>query len=403
MPLIKSLVTTLICAALAAGCSRKDPAVVVASRANAEAPETDPQIMELRPLAQLAPDRPTHLAADSVANVYWVQETADGQDTLFVAGSDDIPQPTQLTTSAIIAAFGPSVSAGAASQTPTTTPTLAAGNIQSITTDPDDHLVFFFNGGTGRTDCVGLGQFDPRRQSIQIFAGTRALAAQAGMGASIALAQGQIIKPATSSATVSARYWLWLHHSDVAIVLRFDLHSQEPGQPIDLFRSFDQLVGAGAPARLTDDQLAFAAGEDDSLSMIDWRTAWLFHISDIGAVTPWMSVLGIPRDLSELTQRPGGIELAFAPAGEPAAGTEADGQSLKKTSFLELRYPALIAITNDTVIPVVKEEDMRGPPEIDIAKLRLQQFLPTGRPHEWIGYDAQSGMLLRIQLTPKTG
>jgi hypothetical protein len=388
---MKSLLTSLLCCALAAGCSRKDPAVIVAPQATAQPPETDPQIMDLHPLAQLSPGRPTHLAADSLGNIYWVQESTGGEDTLFVAGSDDIPQPTNLTSSAILAAFGPSTSAGAP----------GSGNIQSIATDADDHVLFFFNGGIGRANCVGLGQFDPRQQSIQILADTRALATQAGMGTSIALAQGQIIKPITPAAQPSPRYWLWLHHSDVAIVLRFDPHPAEPGAPIELVRSFDQLVGTGAPAHLTDDQLAFATGDDDSLSMIDWRTAWLFHVNDIGAVTPWMSVLGIPRELSELTQRPGGFAIAFAPAGQPAAGSEGDGQSVKTARFLQLRYPALIAIAGDTVIPVVKAEDMHGPPEIDIAKLRLQQFLPAGLPHEWIAYDAESGLLLRIRLTPR--
>jgi hypothetical protein len=397
MFLIKSLVPCLFCCVLAAGCGRRGPTAAVASQPT-ESSETAPQSMELRPLAQLEPDRPTHLAADSFGNVYWVQESTDGEDTLFVAGSDDIPQTTRLTTSAIIAAFGPPASA---SMKPTTPPAPASGNIQSIETDSDDHLLFFFSGGVDRSNCVGLGEFDPRQDSIQILAGTRALATQTGMGASIAVAAGQIIKPLAQPAATWPRYWLWLHHSDAAIFLRFDPASAVPGQPMQLQRSFDQLAGEGAPPHLTDDQLAFAAGDDDSLAMFDWRTAWLFHVDENGGVTPWTSVLGIPRDLSALTARPGGIELAFAPAGEPAAGTDGDGQSVRNARFLKLRYPTLIAIAGDTVTPVVIEDDMHGPPDLDIGKLRLQQLVPAGQPQQWIGYDAQSGMLLRIWLTPK--
>ena len=399
---IKTLLTCLLCCTLACGCRRKEQAVIVVRQTTAQAPETDPQIVEFRPLARLVANRATHLAADSLGNVYWTQETPSGQDTLFVAGQDDIPQPIQLTTSAIIAALGPPNSPESGVSLSATAPNIASGNIQSIALDSDDNILFFFNGGIGRSTCICLGTFNPRDQSIHILAGTPLLAAQDQMGTSIGLAQGQIILPTTPRANAPMRYWLWLHHSDAAVFLRFDPRAVEPGQPVELSPAFDHLSGDGAPANLTDDRLAFSAGEAESLWMIDWRTAWLWRVDENGVATKWMTLLGLPRELSALTARDHGIAIAFAPAGEPAAGSEDDQESLKYAHFLNVHYPALIAIAQDSVSPIAAKEDMHGPPEVNIAKLRLQQFLPTSKSREWIGYDAASGMLMRIRLTPKS-
>jgi hypothetical protein len=38
---------------------------------------------------------------------------------------------------------------------------------------------------------------------------------------------------------------------------------------------------------------------------------------------------------------------------------------------------------------------------LDIGKMRLQQLLPTSEAHEWIGYDAESGMVVRVRMSPR--
>src|SRR5262245_51794444 len=74
--------------------------------------------LELKPLTPLLPDRPTHLAADLLGNVYWAQETDRRDDTLFVIGEGGIPEATQLSAGNIGAALG--------------APSGVRGNIQAI-------------------------------------------------------------------------------------------------------------------------------------------------------------------------------------------------------------------------------------------------------------------------------
>jgi hypothetical protein len=54
------------------------------------------------------------------------------------------------------------------------------------------------------------------------------------------------------------------------------------------------------------------------------------------------------------------------------------------------------------VIPVAAMDDIHGPAELDVAKLDFRIFLPTSTKHLWVGYDAASGVLMRVQLTPKS-
>jgi hypothetical protein len=386
---------------LIGGCRRRDQSLALVHTVTPDAPETDPQNVEVRPLSQLLPDQPTHLAADSFGNIYWVQETSSGQDILFVAGSDDIPQPTALTSDAIIAAFGPAPapisrpgSAGAA-------PGAGSGNIQSIVIDADDNVLFFFSGGIGRSMRVCLGRFNPHDQSIHILAGTQSLAMTTHMGSSIGIAQGQLIKPLTQDQNQSMRYWLWLHHSDAAVFLRFNPRSAGPGQPIEFSRAFDRLSGDGAPESLSADLLEFSAGADNSLLMIDWHEARLWRVDENGLATKWMTLLGLPRYLSNLTARPGGIAIAFAPTGEKAFGTEEEGQVMLGTHTPQVKYPALLGFDGDQVVPIASLDDMQGPPLLDVAKLQLREMIPTNVKRQWAGYDAASGLLVRLQLSAK--
>jgi hypothetical protein len=395
MRAIRQILSCLLFCTLAYGCGRKEQALAPAPPRPQQAAQTDPQTAEFFPLAQLSPDRPTHLATDSLGDVYWIQESPSGQDTLFVAGQNDIPQPTALTTSAILAAC-----ALRASTAPAISPGINGGNIQSIAIDSDDHVLFFFSGGMGRSTCVCLGQFNPRDQSIHILDGTESLAGQSGMGGSIALAQGQILTSVATRAARPSRRWLWLHHSDAALLMRFD-PAMEGNNPIEFSRSFSKFSADGAEQDLKDDQLAFSADDGNSLLMMNWRTACLCRLDEYMVATKWVSVLGLPRNLSALTARPGNIAIAFAPVGEPAAGTDGDGQSVKDAHLLKVQYPALIAFTDNGCVSIAARDDLHGPPELDIGKMRLQQFLPTSNPHEWIGYDAESGMVVRVRLSPQ--
>jgi hypothetical protein len=394
------LMRLALCCALAAGCDRKPQLAVVRQPAQPDAPVTVPQTMDIRPLSQLIPDRPTHLAADDLGNVYWVQETPEGEDILFVAGQDESPHPTGLTAGAIVAVFGPPPAPTSRPGASTAAPATASGNIESIAVDSDNRVLFFFSGGIGRSTRICLGRFNPLDQSIQILAGTQALAEAGRMGASIQVAQGQIIKPFAQPSDRPMRYWLWLHHSDTAVFLQFDPRAAEPGQPIELTRAFEQLSGKELPPSLASDSLQFSAGSDAPLWMVDWHAARLWRLDETGAATPWTTLMGLPRELSDLMPQPGGIAIAFAPVGDPAVGTEGDGQLVTDAHILPVQCPILLAIQQDRIIPVVTSDNIQGS-RFDVAKLKLRSLVPTSTPRRWIAYDATSGILMRIRLTPK--
>jgi len=217
------------------------------------------------------------------------------------------------------------------------------------------------------------------------------------MEGSIALALGQILKPLSTDAGGHPQYWLWLHHSDAAALMQFD-PAIESGNTGAVSRAVARYSLDGADQDLKDDQLDLAAGENISLLMTNWRTAWLYRLDENRVATQWLSVLGLPRNLSALTPRPGGVAIAFAPVGEPAAGSDGDGQSVKDAHLLKVNYPALIAFTPNGVVAIAARDDMTGPSQLDIGKLRLQQILPTSKAREWVGYDAESGLVLRVRM-----
>src|SRR4051812_19566369 len=78
--------TLAITALLSSACDRRPAAAPLP-------PSTQPlgYQLEIKPLTPLLPARDTHVAVDSLGNVYWVQESDRGDDTLFVIGEGEIP------------------------------------------------------------------------------------------------------------------------------------------------------------------------------------------------------------------------------------------------------------------------------------------------------------------------
>src|SRR2546428_5668120 len=68
--------------------------------------------LDLKPVTPLLPNRPTHYAVDSFGNIYWVQESDRGDDTMFVIGQGEIPRATQLSALNVAAALGSSEGRG---------------------------------------------------------------------------------------------------------------------------------------------------------------------------------------------------------------------------------------------------------------------------------------------------
>src|SRR5688500_12524527 len=83
------------------GCDRDKPAAGPTSR-----PVDVSLDLDMQPLTPLLPNRPTHATGDAFGNVYWVQETDRGDDTMFVIGEGGIPRATQLSVANVAALLG---------------------------------------------------------------------------------------------------------------------------------------------------------------------------------------------------------------------------------------------------------------------------------------------------------
>src|SRR4051812_30806951 len=190
---------------LALSCDKRSALVVLEPKgANSE--------VRMEPIAQLVANRTTHLAVDAVGNLYWTQESDDGQDLLFVTGpSGNLAQPTTLSSASILAALKPTtpVPKSAPSKSfPSRAPAKPGGNIQSLIAGPDGALYFYFNGGAGAAvGAQAIGRYEPRSGEIQIVADTQQLATISGMGRSLDLARGELLP-------CGAVVRLFLRHTD---------------------------------------------------------------------------------------------------------------------------------------------------------------------------------------------
>src|SRR5207248_3142761 len=111
-----------------------------------------------------------------------------------LAGGDDVPRATRLTSDAILDAMPP-VKLSPVKLLPPTSATTGksksnaaannrpSGNIQSLAGGADGEVYFYFSGGAGPVTRCCLGRFDPRGGGqIRILADAPALASASGMG-----------------------------------------------------------------------------------------------------------------------------------------------------------------------------------------------------------------------------
>src|SRR5687768_12606650 len=141
---------TILAAALllllaGAGCDEDRPAAALTTR-----PREPVFDLEMKPLTPLLPNRPTHATVDHLGNVYWVQETDRGDDTMFVIGEGGIPRATQLSVPNIAALLGAAKG--------------SRGNIQGIAAaaEAGGDVYFYFHGVQGRRTIACVGTFAPK-------------------------------------------------------------------------------------------------------------------------------------------------------------------------------------------------------------------------------------------------
>ena len=128
---------------------------------------------DLSVVASLVPQRITHVTIDPYSNIYFLQESDDGKDAMFVIGSENISSITPLSSAAILEAMNEQ----------------GSGNIQSIGAAADGNVYFYFSGGTLKKTVACAGRYEPRGGAIRILAKQDQLAAVSGMHESLTFAR----------------------------------------------------------------------------------------------------------------------------------------------------------------------------------------------------------------------
>ncbi|MEA2735621.1 MAG: hypothetical protein QOE14_2072 [Humisphaera sp.] len=261
-----------------AGCDRERPKVVPATR-----PAEAVFDLDMKPLTPLLPNRPTHTTVDRLGNVYWVQETDRGDDTMFVIGEGGIPRATQLSVANLAALIG---GAGGSAEG-------ARGNIHGIAAaaDAGGDVYFYFLGSQGRRTIACVGLFTPKSEQIRILAATDAVAAATGMGRSLPLARASIVSDGRN-------VWIWLRHTDNWAVFRIDPSRIATSGPARLSKAFDAVKLNGKPFQLTREEMEIAPAPGGALFLVDTAAGHLLRISPDGNASVVRSLIGLPRVLS---------------------------------------------------------------------------------------------------------
>jgi hypothetical protein len=360
--------------------------------------------VQLEPIAQLVANRTTHVAVDPLGNLYWSQESDDGQDLLFVTGrGGSLPEPAMLSSKHILAALRPLRDEDIA----TSGKLKAGGNIQSLVAGSDGAIYFYFNGGFGGPSSAQcLGRFDPRTREIQIVADTQQLANKSGMGRSLDLARGQLI--------VCGRIIrLFLRHTDDWAILEFEPNRLPTYGQGQLSRTIRRIRATDAreeldltspridlgPGPTTD-----AATSRTGLLVIDRAFGALYVADDVGNASLIGSLVGISEALSDPTIEPA---RKSPDAPERIMIFAADGPKIDPSIALRpppaanmlLQYPAVMTIDPSTGdFSAISKDEIHAPGAFAIYATKLQQLIPIGRD-TYAGYDASSGQLMRVTVS----
>ncbi|HSI37252.1 MAG TPA: hypothetical protein VK986_26935 [Tepidisphaeraceae bacterium] len=337
-------------------------------------------------ITPLPAGRLTHVAADGVSHLFWVQETDRPDATpprqlIFALPDGGIPAPTAIdneTAAAIVAQ--------AQGQTGEKVP----GQIQSLTSGPDGQLYFYFAGGTRREVRAGVGAFAPGSREVRLIADTAALKSLTNMGDGLGLARGSVVRSGD-------RVWVWVRHQDAAVLLALDPRAAGA----KLYRPFDQPAGEGAAdLQLTSDRDDLTSAADGSILYLDRPGSRVWRINPKGAATVAADLTGLPADMPAPVIDARGRLLTIAPAGrtfgDPAVPDEISATLARNNPATTTVYPALILIDTTGHRTLVGRDKWDVAPGLKVtgwAPPRL--FIDRGA---LVAYDRAAGDLIRLRL-----
>jgi hypothetical protein len=345
------------------GCERRTAAPPPPPRA---APSPGVEVTRVTPLPA---DRPTHLAATGSGQIFWVQEGDGARETVFSISEGGLPSATQLSNTAVLEALGKPD---------------GRGSLQSLVSGADGNLYFYFAGRSRKQFLAAFGRFSPGTSKLQILEDGAALGQSSGMGASLALARGSILR-------ADSLLWLWLRHDQGYALLSMDL--ARPGTT--LRQTFEQVRTATGQLSLTTLSEDVAAGPDKSLLFVDRSEKRLWKISVLGEAAPVARL----ADLSESMTAPSfdGQGRLVLLASEPPAKPDEDFSSplLNPSTGPSVAYPALVILEGDGRTILGRNAF------IVPTNFNLRAFAPTRLARDrsgWLAYDPPTGELVRLRI-----
>jgi hypothetical protein len=370
-------ISILLALVICVGCDRTPPKVAAPATATAPAvvvPDLNyPLQCELSIVAPLLPKLKTHVAVDPASNIYFVQETDEGGDGMFVIGSGEVSVSTPLSSQNILGELGEK----------------GTGNIQSIAAGGDGNIYFFFMGGSKRKTIACFGRYDPRTHLLRILANEARLESATGMGASLTLASGTV-------ACAGPAVWLWIRHADVSCLFGMKF-GQIPDEGLLSFPRTTSVRSRTGPIDMTRDDLQLAGGPGDSLLLVDTWTAALWKIEPNGNAEVLQSLVNLPMALGLPGANSRG-EIAMFASQSDRIEPRVEGRVVPVD--VDTRYPSLLLFRNGKVTGI-SWDDFVADNSFPRATMQFQQtFYEPGRD-TWIGYDAATGQLLRLKLVPK--
>ena len=286
----------------------------------------------------------------------------------FAIGRDAVPRATALTSAAVLEAMK-------LAQGPR-----ARGNFHSLAADRDGRVWFYFAGAAGRRAVACVGRFDPRDGAVRIIVSPAQVDEATGMGPSLVLARGTILGVAGGD-----EMWLWVRHSDGARVVRIDPVSGTH------WRAFEGVTTeTGQPLSLTHPDLRAGAGAD-GLLLLDPTSVELWRVGPDGRAKSLHPLVGLPKTLSFPAADAKGRAFVIA-SDTPLIPARTDEEAGK---ILAVRYPALL-IVESAKLRAIGRDRFDAPEHFALEAMRVAELVAETDAQTLIGYDEQSGSLLRF-------
>jgi len=334
--------------------------------------------IEIDSLATLLPRKQTHLSLGIEGTIFYVQEQRGGDDVVFSIPRGGIAQPTPLTSRAIAEALGKRDG--------------ITGNIQSLAVDSNGRVVFFFAGGSRRTNTSCLGSFDPSTSTIRILIGSEQFAQASLMGGSIELARGSVV-------ISGSNLWVILQHTAQAAVfrLRTSIVDDQAVQPVH--PAFFSIRTPFGKLELTHDEMTFAPGRDGSLMITDRFSGGVWQVDRDADAALLQNLVGVPNAVATAgLDRSGQLAILINDGDPVPARLEGHTTPLD----LDKALPIFLLKRNDLTMRMGRDS-FTASAGFAIYAASLDRLLADVTGDHWIGYDTNSGELIRLRLLPVPG